>query len=173
MRRRITLPSVLMCVLAACGDSSSPVGPVATAPASFSRGVTGTPQLLVSLPSAQGSTVGPGGAQDGKVVTFGPKSSTVTEVASGAPLLVDVEFGRGRTLFALSQGDWAGTFAGDPALPNTGALVRVDANGAFTIVADGLDRPTSMEIIGNTAYVVTLTGQIWTIDNIASPPYGA
>ena len=35
--------------------------------------------------------------QNGKVVAFGPKSSTATEVASGAPLLVDVEFGRGRT----------------------------------------------------------------------------
>ena len=41
---------------------------------------------------------------DGKVVSFEPKSPTATEVASGAPLLVDVEFGRGRDLFALSQG---------------------------------------------------------------------
>ena len=43
--------------------------------------------------------------EDGKVVSFGPKSPTATEVASGASLLVDVEFGRGRTLYALSQGD--------------------------------------------------------------------
>ena len=35
--------------------------------------------------------------QDGKVVAFEPKSPTATEVASGARLLVDVEFGRGRT----------------------------------------------------------------------------
>ena len=41
---------------------------------------------------------------DGKVVSFRRKSSTATEVASGAPLPVDVEFGRGRDLFALSQG---------------------------------------------------------------------
>ena len=34
--------------------------------------------------------------EDGKVVSFGPKSPTATEVASGASLLVDVEFGRGR-----------------------------------------------------------------------------
>jgi hypothetical protein len=27
-------------------------------------------------------------------------------------------------------------------------------------------------VIGNTAYVVTLGGQIWKIGNIASPPYG-
>src|SRR5258708_2421658 len=43
-------------------------------------------------------------AQNGKVVAFGPKSTTATEVAFGAPLLVDVEFGRGRSLYALSQG---------------------------------------------------------------------
>jgi hypothetical protein len=36
----------------------------------------------------------------------------------------------------------------------------------------GLDRPTSLEIINNTAYVVTLGGEIWTIDNIAGPPFG-
>jgi hypothetical protein len=29
-----------------------------------------------------------------------------------------------------------------------------------------------MTIAGNTAYVVTITGQIWQIDNIAAPPYG-
>ena len=44
--------------------------------------------------------------EDGKIVSFEPESSTVSEVASGAPLLVDVERGRGRTLFALAQGDF-------------------------------------------------------------------
>src|SRR5215218_9682298 len=46
--------------------------------------------------------------EDGKVVSFGSKSPTATEVASGASLLVDVEFGRGRDLYALSQGDFGG-----------------------------------------------------------------
>jgi len=93
-------------------------------------------------------------------------------VAAGAPLLVVVEFGRGRTLFALSQGVWDGPFEGTPALPNTGTLVQVDENRRFAVRAEGLDRPTSLEIINNTAYVVTLGGEIWTIDNIAPPPFG-
>src|SRR5438309_10241399 len=42
--------------------------------------------------------------QDGKVVSFEPKSPTATVVASGARLLVDVEFGPGNSLYALSQG---------------------------------------------------------------------
>ena len=37
----------------------------------------------------------------------------------------------------------------------------------MTPVATRLDRPSSLEIIGNTAYVVTLTGQILTIEHIA------
>jgi len=110
--------------------------------------------------------------EDGRVVVFGASSSGETVVAAGAPLLVDVEFGRGRTLFALAQGVWDGPFEGTPALPNTGSLVQVDGNGAFTVVAEGLDRPTSLEIISNTAYVVTLGGEIWTIDIIAGPPFG-
>jgi len=38
-----------------------------------------------------------------------------------------VEFGLGRRLHALSQGEWNGAFDGSPALPNTGALFEVNA----------------------------------------------
>jgi sugar lactone lactonase YvrE len=112
--------------------------------------------------------------EDGKVVAFRPKSPTATEVASGASLLVDVEFGRGHILYALSQGDFpADAPEGSPALPNTGALVRVNGDGTLTVITAGLDRPTSLEFIGDTAYIVTLTGEIWTIDGVSGPPHGA
>jgi hypothetical protein len=111
--------------------------------------------------------------QDGKVVSFRPKSPTATEVASGASLLVDVEFGPRHRLYALSQGDYSGGPEGSPALPNTGALVKVNRDGTFTVITDGLDRPTSLEFIGDTAYVVTLTGEIWKIDGVSGPPYGS
>jgi hypothetical protein len=111
--------------------------------------------------------------EDGKVVALGPKSPTATEMASGASLLVTVEFGRGRTLYALSQGDFlAGNPEGSPAQPNTGALVKVNGAGTFTVIMDGLDRPTSLEFIGTTAYVVSLTGEIWKIDGVSGPPHG-
>jgi len=110
--------------------------------------------------------------ENGKVVSFGPTSATATDVASGSPLLVDVEFGRGRTLYALSQGVGSGGPPGSPALPDTGALVRVNGDGTFTVVTAGLDRPTSLEFIGTTAYIVTLGGDIWKIDGVSSPPYG-
>jgi hypothetical protein len=107
--------------------------------------------------------------ENGKVVSFGPKSATATEVASGSPLLVDVEFGPGRTLYALSQGVGSGGPAGSPALPNTGALVKVNHNGTFTVVTDHLNQPTSLEFIKNTAYVVTLGGEIWKINGVSGP----
>jgi len=109
---------------------------------------------------------------NGKVLSFSSNSSTVTTVASGAPLLVDVEFGRGHTLFALSQGPGSGGPEGSPAVPNSGSLVRVNADGTFSVIADEINRPTSFEIIGNTAYIVTLNGEVWKVDNIANPPFG-
>jgi hypothetical protein len=105
--------------------------------------------------------------ETGKVVSFGPKSTTATEVASGSPLLVDVESGRGHRLYALSQGVWSGGPPGSPAQPNTGVLVKVKRDGTFTVVTDGLDRPTSLEFLGSTAFVVTLGGEIWRIKGVS------
>jgi hypothetical protein len=114
--------------------------------------------------------------QNGKIVSFEPGSSTATDVAAGARLAVDVELGRGRTLFALSQGLFPcggdPACAGAPAAHDTGALMRANASGSFTTIADELDQPSSLEIVGDTAYVVTLGGEVWTIDNVAGPPYG-
>src|SRR3954471_13609673 len=50
--------------------------------------------------------------QNGKVVTLKWGSSSAREIASGIRLAVDVELGRGRTRFALSQGFWDGPFEG-------------------------------------------------------------
>jgi hypothetical protein len=106
--------------------------------------------------------------QDGKIVSFRPGSLIATEVASGGRLLVDVERGRGGSLYALAQGVWPlGGSPGNPAIPNTGQLLKVNTHGGFTVVADGLNQPTSLEFIRNSAYVVNLPGEIWRIDNIS------
>jgi hypothetical protein len=42
----------------------------------------------------------------------------------------------------------------------------------FTTIVDMLDRPTSMEIIGDTAYVVMLTGEVWKVDNLSGQGHG-
>jgi hypothetical protein len=105
--------------------------------------------------------------ENGKVVSFTTRSSSPTEVASGGPLLVDAEFGPGGKLYALSQGHFTpGHPEGSPADPNTGVLERVNRNGTMTPVVTGLNQPTSLEFIGHKAYVVTLGGDIWTIDRV-------
>lgn len=114
----------------------------------------------------------PHNPEDGKVVSFNGRLPAVIKIASGAPLLVDVQFGHGLALFALSQGLYSGGVAGSPALPNTGSLVRVNYDRSFSVIADKLNIPTSFEIIGNTAYIITLGGEVWTVDNIAGPPFG-
>jgi sugar lactone lactonase YvrE len=107
--------------------------------------------------------------EDGRIVRFALGSSNATEIASGGRLLVDVERGRGGSLFALAQGVFpSGSPEGSPALPNTGQLLRVERDGTLSVVADGLDRPTSLEIIRKTAYVVTFGGEIWKIDGISA-----
>jgi hypothetical protein len=106
--------------------------------------------------------------QNGKVVRFPPSGTPTDVVASGAPLIVDVESGPGCRLYALSQGIWdlppIPDNEGAPASANTGRLLRVAHDGTFATVAEGLDRPTSVDFIGNSAFVVTLTGKVIRID---------
>ena len=102
----------------------------------------------------------------GKVLALDRKSSTPATIASGLRLLIDVEFHPGRSLYALSHGTWNGAFEGSPAFPNTGALARVNDDGTFTILVDALNQPTSLEFIGDTAYVTLLGGSILKIENL-------
>jgi hypothetical protein len=55
---------------------------------------------------------------------------------------------------------------GSPALPNTGQLLRANRHGTFSVVADHLNQPTSLELIRDTAYVVTLGGEVWKITSV-------
>jgi len=114
----------------------------------------------------------PHSPQDGRVLSFDPFASAATEVARGARLLVDVELGPRHELYAVSQGQWDGVMEGSPALPNTGRLVRQSAGGMLTPVVDAngselvLDRPTSIEFVGRTGYVVSLTGDVYKVSNL-------
>ena len=105
---------------------------------------------------------------DGKIVSFTPRSSAVTVVAAGGPLLVDVERGRGYHAVRPGPGDLA-----------TRHLRRKPGLAEHRPAAPGQPRrhlhrhgrwpePTeSMEIIKNTAYIVTLGGEIWTIEDLS------
>ena len=110
---------------------------------------------------------------DGKVVSFGLNDPTVTEVASGFSLLIDVEFGKCGVLYALSQGDSPGMVPdGSPALPDSGELLRVNRDGTLVVVADGLNLPTSVDFVRDTALVTTLTGDVWKISDVSKLALG-
>ena len=109
--------------------------------------------------------------EDGKVVAFNPWREP-REVASGASMLIDVERGPRGRLYGLSQGQWDGVGEGSRAEPNTGRLVVVGRHGELTPVVDAsgselvLDRPTSVEFVGKTAYVVSVTGVVYRVDGL-------
>ena len=119
---------------------------------------------------------------DGKVVAFTPGSTTAADVAAGAPILTDVELARhqhghhsthrhdghhgerhGDQVYAISNGTYSGDPEGSPGLPDTGSLVKANDSGGFDVVADALDRPTSLELTHGNAYVVTYDGEVWVV----------
>jgi sugar lactone lactonase YvrE len=109
----------------------------------------------------------PHNPEDGRVISLKRWNLHEREVASGYPLLVDVEKGKCGRLYALSNGQHqedAGPAM--PAEPDTGALLRVRGNGTLSVVVDELDRPTSVEFIHNTAFVTTLDGEIWRVEHV-------
>jgi hypothetical protein len=106
---------------------------------------------------------------NGKVVSFRVGDDAASVVAAGAPLLVDVEFGRANTMYALSQGPHTNPMEGSPSDPNGGSLLRANRDGTFTVIADKLNQPTSMEIIGDSAYIVMLSGEVWKVANLSAP----
>ena len=105
--------------------------------------------------------------KDGKIVAFGPRRIEGVTLGSGAPLIVDVEFGHGLVYAFRRDISRRATrrVAGDP---NTGALLGWRRTAR--VVVDKLNQPTSLEFIGDTAYVVTLGGEIWKIEDVAQHP---
>jgi hypothetical protein len=109
-------------------------------------------------------------ARTGRVVGLRRAGGRAVPLASGAPLLVDVEVGAGPRLYGLAQGDWPYEGQegkeGFPAAPNTGHLMLANRHGQFRSVVSGLDRPTTFEFIGRTAFVVTITGKVLRISGL-------
>jgi len=107
----------------------------------------------------------------GRVVSFGLSDThplaPAHDVAAGVSMIVGTAFGAHGTLYALSQGIApTGIQPGEQASPNTGRLLRVNYDGTFTILADKLDRPTSLNFVCNTAYIVTLTGEVLEVKDV-------
>lgn len=109
--------------------------------------------------------------EEGKILSV-RKEGKPNVLASGATMLIDVEQGPGDVLYGLSQGEWDGVGEGSRAKPDTGGLFVVGTKGELTPVLDGggqalvLDRPTSVEFVGITAYVVSVTGAVYRVEGL-------
>jgi hypothetical protein len=129
--------------------------------------------LAVTSSTVYVSEVGPVpyAPKDGKVVSFdrkAPRPRTATTLASGFSAIVDVELGPDGALYALSQGDSPGDVPpATPALPNTGRLLRVNKHGTFSVLVDRLNLPSSLDFVCDTAFVVTLNGEVWKINDVS------
>ncbi|GGI46886.1 sugar lactone lactonase YvrE [Agromyces flavus] len=109
---------------------------------------------------------------DGKVVRLDPRHPSTRELASGYSLIVDVE-AADCGIYALSQGDSPGEVEpGSPGLPNSGELLRLNGNGTFTVIVDDLNLPTSLSFDGDTAYIVTLGGDVLVVDDVEPDRHG-
>jgi hypothetical protein len=108
--------------------------------------------------------------ETGRVIELRRAGRRAVPLASGAPLLVDVEIGPRHGLYGLAQGDWPYEGQegkeGFPASPNAGALMLADRNGQFRTLMSGLDRPVTFEFIRKTAFVVTITGKVLRISGL-------
>lgn len=108
--------------------------------------------------------------ETGRVVGVWRAGGRAVPLASGAPLLVDVEAGQRGRLYGLAQGDWPYEGQegkeGFPAAANTGHLMLADRHGQFRSVVSELDRPTTFELIGESAYVITITGKVLRITGL-------
>ena len=106
--------------------------------------------------------------KNGELTVVGEWASTYSGTAG---LIVDVKFGHRGRLYGLLQGHWdldptSLKTRAFPAAPNTGELVAVGHDGTFRTIVSGLNQPTSLDFIGHSAFVVTLTGTILRIDGI-------
>ncbi|MEU1971321.1 ScyD/ScyE family protein [Microbacterium sp. NPDC019599] len=108
----------------------------------------------------------------GRVVALGMSHPVERAVAAGYSLITDVE-AAACGLYAVSQGDSPGMVEpGSPGLPESGELLRVNGNGSFSVIVDGLDRPTSLSFAGDTAFIVTLGGDVLTVADVAPDRHG-
>jgi hypothetical protein len=106
--------------------------------------------------------------EDGRVVSLDYRDDfDEEEVASGAPLLVDVEFGKCDRLYALSNGE-SPEDAGpaEPAEEDTGELLEVTDDGDLEAVVEDLNLPSSVDFIGDTAFITSLAGEVWRVDDV-------
>lgn len=103
---------------------------------------------------------------DSKLVSVSVPGGNVSELAAGPAQLIDVEQAEDGTLYVLQFGDQQ-TDENAPPSP-TGRIYRVEDDGDLTALVDGFTMATSLHFSDDTAYVTTLLGEVWQIEDFSS-----
>lgn len=98
------------------------------------------------------------------LVAIGIPSGSTNTVAGGYSQLIDVENGPGGGTFVLQFGD---TFLSEDGDPFTGKILSLNGSVLSPKVV-GFMLPTSLDFSGDTAYVTTLLGEVWQIENFSA-----
>jgi hypothetical protein len=100
-----------------------------------------------------------------KLQQIGYPTGNTVDLATGTQL-IDVEIGPGGKLYVLSFGEPSEDPEGPPAVPGSGAIQVLDGGELKTVVS-GFFIPTSLDIIGDTAFVSGLTGDVYKVDGLS------
>jgi hypothetical protein len=110
--------------------------------------------------------------ETGRVISLNHHYRSERLVASGEPLIVDVESSKCGRLYALSNGEpTPNAGPATPAKAGTGTFLRVK-HGDFKVVLDELNLPVSLEFLGKRAYIVSLDGAIWRVKGFEKCGHG-
>ncbi len=99
------------------------------------------------------------------LVSIDAATGVATTIDDGTQL-IGVDFS-GDVVYVVNMGDQAVDPDGPPAKPFTGTLYRLTA-GNLVAVATGFMLPVALNITNNTAYITTLTGEVWKVANLSA-----
>lgn len=89
-----------------------------------------------------------------KVVTVDPESGEVSDFATGLTMLTDLRTGPDGALYAVQFG----VFTDQGPVPDSGAILRIQAGEASEVLVEGLAYPTSIDFDGSGNAYVTVNG---------------
>ena len=105
----------------------------------------------------------PHNPEDSFVQQIGVPTGAITTRAGGYAQMIDVEFGPGGNTYVLQFGDQS---FDENAPPPPGRLLLLQG-GELLPVVEGLLLATSVSFVGDTAYVTSLTGEVWEIPGVS------
>jgi hypothetical protein len=99
------------------------------------------------------------------VMSIATPSGAATELASGPASMIDVSIGPDGNVYVLQFSDFVADETAPPA--PTGRIYQLEGN-TLTLLVDGMILPTSLNFSGDTAYVTSLTGAVYEINNFST-----